>query len=190
MYKNLNDKSKPVLQKNTTEYEETVHYLTIESKSRNLTNYPQPSNYKISFEQTYRNVKSIELISATLPDQGNITDEPYLLLNIDEITNIDSSVDEIFNTFAVLQLPPVITSGKFINIPMGLSCVGTPKIFKTPLAKLDKISLSIRNYDNELFSFGDDTLGSPPNKQYQNIFIFKIITKDKKRECANYSNVY
>jgi hypothetical protein len=189
MYKNLDEKSLPILQKNHWKYEDTVNYLTIQSKSRNLNEYPQPSNYKIIFEQKYKNVKSIELISATLPDQGNITDEPYLLLNINEITNIDSSIDEIYNSFAILQIPQIITSGKFINIPSGLSCEGTPRVFKTPIS-LDRITISIRNYNNELFDFGDDTLGIPPNKQYQNIFIFKIITREKKRECSKFSNVY
>ena len=39
------------------------------------------------------------------------------------------------------------------------------------------------------FDFGTDT-PSPPNKAFQNTFIFKIVTLEKKRSVLNHRNVY
>lgn len=184
-----NDAQLSVNQEPNIEYEDTIHYVSVESKSRDLNAYPQPEEYRIVFGSSFRNVKSIELIGATLPDQNSVTQEPYLILKINEITNYESSDINIDNAFSILQLKPPVVSGEFLNIDTYI-CSGSPKIFKTPLARLDRMTISIRNYDNNLFSFGDDTAGSPPNKQYQNMFLFKIITQDKKRNILEHRNVY
>ena len=182
------DKALSVSQEPDIEYEDTIHYLSIESKSRDLVAYPQPEQYKITFGDSYRNVHSIELIGASIPDQATVTAEPYLILKFDEFDNVESADTNTDNAFAILQLQPPIVTGGFINIDT-LICSGSPKIFKTPLARLDRLTLSIRDYDNNLFSFGDDTGGTPPNKQFQNMFLLKIITRERKRSL-NHRNVF
>jgi hypothetical protein len=59
-----------------------THYITIDSRFRNLELYPSPSNFHIIFNEIYSNVKSIQLIHITLPSI-NITS--YLKLYVDEL---------------------------------------------------------------------------------------------------------
>jgi hypothetical protein len=178
-----------VIQESTIEYEDTFHYISVESKSRDLTSYPQPQNYRIYLSQTYKNVKSVELIGGTVPDQANVSSEPYLVLKVDEFDNLESSDLNINKSFSILQLKQPNIPGGFINIDTEI-CSGAPKIFKTPLANLDRITISVRDYDNNTFNFGDDTAGSPPNKQFQNMFLFKIITLERKRNELNHRNIF
>ena len=53
---------------------------------------------------------------------------------------------------------------------------------------LSKMSISIRDYQGNLFNFGDDSGG--PNKALQNMFIFKIFTLGKNQEILRQRNVY
>lgn len=178
-----------VIQEPEIEYQDKVHYVAVESKTRDLVAYPQPENYKVHFGDSFRNVKSVELIAATIPDKNLVTAEPYLVLKIDEIDNIESSDTNTDNAFTILQLNAPNTSGNFIDLDMYI-CSGTIKIFETPMARLTSMTVSLRDYDNNLFSFGDDTAGSPPNKQFQNMLLFKITTREVKRTGLQHRNVY
>lgn len=178
-----------ISQEPNMEYENTVHYVAIESKSRDLSAYPQPGEYRIVFGDSYRNVKSVELIAATIPDKNSVSAEPYLVLKIDEFDNLESSDTNTDNAFTLLQLNAPNTSGNFIDLDMYI-CSGTIKIFKTPLARLDRLTISLRDYDNNIFDFGDDTAGSPPNKSLQNMLLFKIITQERKRNVLGHRNVF
>lgn len=178
-----------VIQEPDIQYEDKIHYLAVESKARNLNAYPNPESYRVTFGDSYRNVKSIELIGATVPDKNNILSEPYLVLKIDEFDNIESSDSNTDNAFTILQLNTPNTTGGFINLDMYL-CAGTVKIFDTPLARLNTMTISFRDYNNNLFSFGDDTAGSPPNKALQNMLIFKITTMEVKRDKLQHRNVF
>jgi hypothetical protein len=184
-----NDKILSVIQEPHVEYEYTTNYIAVESKSRDLTAHPQPNSYRIVFGDSYRNVKSIELIAATIPDKNNVLSEPYLVLQIDEFDNIEASNSNLDNAFTILQLNSPNSSGSFIDLDMYI-CSGTIKIFKTPLARLDRMSVSIKDYDNVLFDFGDDTAGDPPNKQFQNMLLFKITTEEKKRDPLQHRNLF
>jgi hypothetical protein len=184
-----NDVNLSVLQEPDVEYEYTTHYVSVESKSRDLTAYPQPNHYRIIFGDSYRNVKSIELIAATIPDKNSVLSEPYIVLKIDEFENIESSDTNLDNAFTILQLNSPNSSGSFINLDMYI-CSGTVKIFKTPLARLDRMTVSLRDYDNSVFDFGDDTAASPPNKQFQNMLLFKIVTQERKRDPLQHRNVF
>lgn len=181
---NLSIKQEPEI-----EYEQTVHYVSVESKARDLTAYPQPGKYRITFGDSYKNVKAIELIASTIPDKNNVTSEPYLVLKIDEFDNIESSDVNKDLAFTYLQLNAPNTTGNFIDLDMYI-CSGTIKIFKTPLARLDRLTVSFRDYDNNIFSFGDDTAGSPPNKSLQNMLLFKITTEERKRNVLGHRNVF
>ena len=99
-----NDRNLSVLQEPDIEYEYTINYVALESKSRDTTAYPQPNSYRIVFGDSYRNVKSIELIAATIPDKNSVLSEPYLVLKIDEFDNIESSDTNLDNAFTILQL--------------------------------------------------------------------------------------
>ena len=173
-------------------------YLNISSSNRDTTNYPLHYNYRINFDYAYRNVKKIELISAILPNQpaassgGNILNESHLIIDIEELNyvefpnNIGSAA--ALKAFAILPLKSATqASGGFINPELG--CIyHKSKIFKTPLANLDHLTIRIRDYQGNLYDFGQ-TAGSSA-KQYQNHFVLKITTEEKTRSTLNHRNVY
>lgn len=171
------------------EYDQHVHYLTISSKDRDVTAYPNVNQYVVNFPNEFKNIYSIELIQAIIPDQNNVQNEPYLLLKIDEIQDVMVSNDKnIANSFAILQLAPPTKANTFIQIDRRIHEY-TVKYYHTPKAYLSKMSVTILGSDGIPFNFGTDT-PSPPNKTYQNTFIFKIVTLEKKRKVLNHRNVY
>lgn len=173
-------------------YDYYVKYLVVRSQDRDVANYPQPQQYKINFENTgFRNIHSIELITAIIPDQNNVTQEPYLLLDIPELRDepMDCVDTNVSNSFTMLQMAQAISSGYFISIDKRTH-ENIIKYYRTPKARLDHLTINIRNLDGNLFSFGDDTAGSPPNKSLQNVFIFKIVTKEKSHSTLNYRTVH
>ena len=107
-----------IAQEPDIEYELTTHYLAIESKSRDITAYPQPGNYRITFGDSYKNVKAIELMAATIPDKNSVSAEPYLVLKIDEFDNLESGNTNTDNAFTLLQLNTPNSSGNFIDLDM------------------------------------------------------------------------
>lgn len=171
------------------EYEETEYYLTVTSADRDVSLYPSVSQYVINFQNDFKNIHSVELIQAIIPDKNHVTREPYLLLQIDEITdNMISNNKNISKAFAILQMAPAIQSGYFIHIDKRIH-ENTVKYYKTPKANLSKMTIKITDWNGNLFDFGTDT-PSPPHKDYQNTFVFKIICLEKKRSTLSHRNVF
>jgi hypothetical protein len=171
------------------EYEQTEYYLTVTSADRDVSLYPSVSQYVINFQNDFKNIHSIELIQAIIPDKNNVTREPYLLLNIDEIPDVMISNNKsISNAFAILQMAPAIQNNYFIHIDKRIH-ENTVKYFKTPKASLSKMTIKITDWNGDLFDFGTDT-PNPPHKDYQNTFVFKIVCLDKKRTALAHRNVF
>lgn len=188
------DNQLSIKQEPNISYTEYESYVSISSSNRDSTNYPLHYNYRINLDFPYKNVKKIELISAILPNQaasssgGNILNEPYLTVDIDELNfieypnNIGSSA---LKGFAILPLKPA--TGGFINPE--LNCVfHKSKVYKTPLGSLSNFSIKIRNSVGELYDFG--VSGGSTDKEYQNHFVFKITIQEVDRTILNMRNVY
>lgn len=189
VYTNDSNKQYSVSQEPDLQYEEKVHYLTISSKDRDVIAYPNVNHYCLKFPNEFKNIHSIELIQAIIPDQNNVQDEPYLLLQVDEIQDVMVSNDKnISNSFAILQLASPTKAGTFIQIDRRIHEY-TVKIYDTPKAYLSKMTITILDSNGTPFNFGTDT-PSPPNKTFQNTFIFKIVTLEKQRRVLNHRNVY
>lgn len=180
----LSIKQEPVI-----EYEKVEYYLTISSRDRDRTVYPNVNKYVVHFPREFRNIVSIELVQAIVPDKNSVTNEPYLLLMIEEIEDVMVSNDKhMSDAFAVLQLTAPLN--KFIQIDKRIH-ENTVKEFRTPMASLNKMTVSIIKYNGDLFNFGNDT--SPPvnhDIDFQNTFIFKIGCLEKKMSQLNQRNVY
>jgi hypothetical protein len=96
-----------VEQEENIEYKKRNNYLTICSKDRDLTVYPKSSDFVVDLQREYRNITSIELITAIIPDKNNVQSEPFLLLNVKELDVLnDSNNKQISDSFAMLQLTP------------------------------------------------------------------------------------
>lgn len=184
--------SEPSIHYNNYEY-----YINISSNNRDSTNYPLHYDYRINFDFPYKNIKSIELISVILPNQtatssgGNILNEPYFIIDIDELNYIEfpnNTSSKALKGFGIIPLKgPTQTVGGFINPELG--CIyNTSKIYKTPLASLNYLTIKIRDINGDLYDFGQ-TNGSTL-KQYQNSFVFKITTEEVSRKILNHRNVF
>lgn len=161
------------------EYQEKEAYLIVTSKSRDITLFPSSSNFSVELNDEYRNIRSIELIQAIIPDKGNVTQEPYLLLQINEIDNVmDSPDDVIRKSFAFLCTNTATEPSYFISIDRSVH-ENTPKIYTNLKASLSKMTLRIVDSTGNIFSFGSPV--DPKDKLYQTTFIFKIVTVEKKR---------
>jgi hypothetical protein len=171
------------------EYEKRTSFLTISSRDRDASLYPSVSKYMITFPMEIKNVESVELIQAILPDKNNVTSEPYLLLKIDEMEDVMISNDRnVSDAFAILQLSSPVTPGGFIQMDRKIH-ENVIKYYKTPKASLSKMTISVTDYAGNLFNFGTDNTNSP-EKALQNTFVFRIESLEKKRSALNHRNVF
>lgn len=172
-----------IQQEPNIEYEKREHYLVVTSLNRNTTTHPNQNHYQIILDKEYKNLYQIELIQSILPDRNNITEEPYVLLKVDEISETMDSVDTaISNSFAILCLPS--PTGNYLVIDKRIH-ENVVKTFIQPKAKLDKLTMSICNHLGQPFNFGTGN-----EKQLQNTFVFKLITLERKRDTLSHRNVF
>ena len=162
------------------------HIVHVDSRDRNRSIYAGTNEWKVRLESTgtdsgantgkkFDRVVSVELLHASLPNTNSVLDEPYLILDVEELrcnpvvsgTNIT-----LKNAFTKLMLDT--TTDAFAKVT---HCFGQSKIaFETPITLN---SLTIRIYDDTgtLFNFGSDT--SPPTavtETVQTSFTFKVTT--------------
>jgi hypothetical protein len=177
-----------VSQEPNIEYETITHYLVVSSRDRDTTAYPSPSQYTIHLQNDFKNITSMELIQATIPDKNSVTAEPYLLLKIDELEEVMHSNDRnMSDAFAILQMAPPVTTGGFIHIDKRIH-ENVVAYFGTPKSSLSKLSINITDLAGTSFNFGNDS--PAPLKALQNTFVFKIETLEKKRNVLNHRNVF
>lgn len=183
-----NNKKLSVEQEPNIEYEETVNYIVVSSKDRDVSQYPNVNRYMIDLPSEFKNIKTIELIQAILPDQNNIKLEPYILLKIEELEDVMVSNDRnISDAFAIIQICCPAIDGGFINMDTKIH-EKTVKFFKTPKASLSRMTIRVTDYAGVLFDFGSATPGL--TKTYQNTFVFKVVTLDRKRVSLSHRSVF
>lgn len=163
-------------------------YVQICSNDRNTTTYPSTNFFKGCFEKI-KNVVEIELISAILPNQGTILDEPFLIIEIDELpSNIEFSCKNIQKAFALLPMKkPNKDTASFIIPELGQNYKTSMK-FKTPLASIQSFTVSIKDLSGNLFNFGADTV--PPTKSLQTTFMFKITALESDMSPINVRAIF
>lgn len=162
-------------------------YLHVDSNGRNRERYPNPSSYVFPLidsnnevetpGERYRNIYEISLLSATVPNVATVLQQPYLILQIDEIGgHYDAAGAGCRKAFAKLYFDDV--GGSFLRVDKGIGDPAVRVFYPKPLASLARLTLSIRNPDGTLFNFGTDTTPpQSPNPLLQNSFTFQIITK-------------
>lgn len=177
-----------VKQEKNIEYTERVEYLHVSSVDRDTVAYPSVNEYRFVFEDTFKNVKAIRMIGATIPNQNSILDNPEVIIEIEEFNHITFSSKNINKGFAVLPLKsPSQSVNGFINPEMACN-LNSELVFRTPLAKLNSMTITIKDIYGEKIDF-DEPTGSI-EKQFQNTFLFKITTMEKDRNALNHRNVF
>lgn len=164
------------------QYEYKEHYVIIDSRDRDRTKYPNPNEYTVQFnngvdgniEEQFRNIVSIELIDAIVPDAVTGL-EPYLTLDIPELNSSYAGTNNhLSNTFAVLE--PETKGTPFARCKF--VCPSLNK-YRTPLASLNKLTIQFKNYAGALYNFGTDTTPpTVPDITIQNQLMFKLVTRN------------
>lgn len=168
-------------------YETRENYLVVSSADRDTSVYPSSSNFVIQLEKEYKNITSVELIQAIVPDKNSVTDEPYLLLKVREFENtMDSNNKQVYNSFAILQVCPPTVANSFLQIDKRIF-ENVTLHYRTPRANLSKITIQITDAEGNIFDFGGS---GTTTKAYQCLFVFKITTSDSNRGLLNNRNVY
>lgn len=168
-------------------YRTRDNYLTVSSADRDITTYPSSSSFVINLDKEYKNISSVELIQAIVPDQNSVTAEPYLLLKVKELDNtMDSNNKQIYDSFAILQVCSPTVPGSFLQIDKRIFENVTLN-YRTPKANLSKLTISITDSLGNIFDFGGSGTAT---KAYQSLFVFKITTLDTERNLLNSRNVY
>lgn len=148
-------------------------YLTIDSRDRDRVTWPQANHFQIPLASSrtdtrvkavgerYKNIYSISLLSAVVPNMNNVLDEPYLLFQIDEIDKVyDSANPACARAFTKLYFKEVCPSSKYLRLDKGVGDPLTKIYWPAPKASLDRLTFSFRRFDGSLFAFGPDS--APP----------------------------
>lgn len=181
------------------EKNEFEHFIIIDSRDRNFTSDPSPSEYSILLGvpnisagekrgfivRNYEDVISLELIQFTMRDTSGVTNAsdnptvpPYITIEIEEIGTMFEGTNETLNSaFARLTYYDEVDHGsgvKYRHYAMPGDCC--KKVFK-PRKNLNRLTFKIRTPDGELYNVGtNDTADSP---QSMNTFMFKITVLQK-----------
>ena len=169
-----------IIQEPDIVYDKIDHYLAVSSFDRDLTSYPNSHTYSINLPKEFKNIIRMQLIETIIPNRNNVSNEPYLLLNIKELEGkipIDSLNTSISKAFAIIQLTN--GSGNFLQIDRKVHEIITLNTLQ-PI-NLSKMSISLTDYRGTPFDFGTDS-GSF-NPLYQNTLVFKITTLEKSRRA-------
>lgn len=166
-------------------YVENVSYLHINSSDRDIIANPSVNSYRIDTGERFKNIKSIEVIGCSIANQGSVLSNPYLILKINGLNHLIFSNLNVTSAFAILYLK--YTTGAHVQPELG--CTQRSILnFKTPLASLGNITLSILKPDGTLFSFGETS--GDISVAYSNSFMLKITTLEKSRADLNNRSVY
>lgn len=169
--------------KNFCEKEYTV---LIDSTQRDRNLHPSSSDFIVKIDpndeytgailpRKYKNVKSIELVSAIYPNKNNVLSQPYLILSIDELTNgrkLDST-----NGLNGFMITPRIVTTTYLYSYVDEE---PSKIFFDFQGKtIEQFTIKLLKSDGSVFSFGTDN--NPPSdvdSGLQTVFKFKIKTME------------
>jgi len=121
---------------NTEKYEDTTRYLY---KKRSIGSILGFTRTDLSGSASY-----------TGQNQYNINGENYILLHIDNLSNMEGRGYGISNSFAKITLTSDKNKTRFYNMSEYI----TKKIFNPPLAKLNQLFIKFKKYDGELYDFG------------------------------------
>jgi hypothetical protein len=164
-------------------------FLSIDSSDRDRGKYPNPFKYTIHMTGTsdnenvtghvFKNVYSIELISAILPNVSEIKDEMYIVLEIEELEDIgfDSSNQHLKGAYAKLVMQSHLNDN-FLVLDGDNSRPLKRIYYPSPKASIDRLTITLKKLNGELIDLGPDSdPDEPPLRDIQNSFTFRIITK-------------
>ena len=166
-----------------------TYYINIDSRARDRTLWPFSSQFEVKLDppdpfngaqiqRSFKNVISIELMNSVFPNTVNVLDMQYLYLNIREIEGIIDTTCNGKRFFAKLLPQHAIGSFLYNYQDMGDRA---RKIYPFRGARLDKMTIELRDPSGNIVNFGNDN-GANPNAQLQTSFSFKIIVEQNNKD--------
>lgn len=129
--------------------ETRTSFITIDSRDRNTTSYPDPNDYVYHLDDTIKNIISVELVYAVYLKYET---ETYVNLHIEEFSpNAISNNHILRDSFIQLPLLDYIneyTPNRFRSI----------KKFYNPINKLGRLTIKFYKYDGTLYEINDHLL--------------------------------
>ena len=175
-------------------FSEKEHSVLIDPSQRNRLLHPSSSNFVVKIDPSndyigailprkYKNVKSIELVSAIYPNKNYALNQPYLVLSIDELTN-GRKLDSTNNLNGFILTPRTVTTTYLYSY---IDEEPSKIFFDFKGKTIEQFTIKILKSDGTIFSFGNDT--QPPNdidSGLQVVLKFKIITIEPSNPCMNF----
>jgi hypothetical protein len=162
------------------------YYITIDSRDRDRSTWASSSYFQVKMEpentykgatvgRSFKNVKSIEVVSAQFPNTKNVLDEMYLYLCFQEIEGIFEATN-VTGTKAIAKLVPTRLLGDYVYVEYDKKVPS--RIFPNKGVRLDKLTIEFRKYDGTLFDFGTDTLPNVPcNPKLQTCITIRVVVQ-------------
>lgn len=153
-----------------------AHHVSVSSAARDRDRWPSPSVFQVRLVgpdavattgHRIKNVHSVKLISCSVPALPALLDDPYLLLQIDELhaCTFDAASTPVRNAFAKVYFEPEPVSA-FYRLDDGTGDPLEKVYWPTPLAALDRLTVSFRRPTGEPIDLGaDDGMAVDPLKQ-------------------------
>jgi len=144
------------------------YYVTIDSIDRDRSVWPLSSRFEVKFAglpdfagatigRGFKNVSSVELVSAVYPNTNYILNEPCIYIAFDEFEGAyDGTNAAGANAFA--KLLPSTALGGFVQSYGDSGSAGHPqrKVSWASGVRLDKLTVSLKTSRNTVFNFGAD----------------------------------
>jgi hypothetical protein len=161
------------------------YYFSIDSRDRNKTIWPTTSEYQVKMEpensfigatltRNYKNVKSLELMTAIYPNTSNVLQEPYLFVCIPELEGRLYDATNITGMKAFAKVFPHNYTNFFVYSERSYD---EPAVleFHTQGHRIDRLTIQFKKHDGTLFNFGTDTASNiTPISAIQTSLTFKV----------------
>jgi hypothetical protein len=181
--------STTVFQRGGKQIPTKTYYINIDSRDRDRSIWPHSSQFEVKLappdpytgaqiQRSFKNVISIELMNAVFPNTNKILDMQYLYLNIPEVDGIIDTTCSGKRFFA--KILPQHAIGSFVYNYQDIG-ERARKIYPFRGARLDKLTIELRDPTGAIANFGNDN-GAKPNQLLQTSFAFKIVVEQNNRD--------
>ena len=174
--KYTNSSTVPAVKSAPIEYINEKRYIFTSSRDRNRVVYPDPADFFVTLPDNANNIHSIELAAGTLPVIANVSNAPYILMQLENFNHIKGSNGVDY--FGVLTLH-LSNNSSFYHLDKS-STNKMPFKFTGINMKQDIRQFHIKLFypDGTSVSFGDESnLSVPLDSSIQTSFTFELTCK-------------
>lgn len=140
----------------------TTRFISVNSNSRNLINFPQCNQFTIP-TTIIRQMSSIQLVHAIIPNLNSVTNNPGLTLNLSLDNRNNAMLTDAYNTTEFCFIPLLPYNNNYLYA--GINDLPVIQKFKSPI-DVWSFSIKLNDISGNLFDFGSNLAIS--------YFVFKI----------------